>query len=106
MRICRCGWSAGEGGKNGGFAGLDGCGEDSVDCLPTYMLYFEIVIEPISCDWVFAGVGGCERPFEVWMEVWLACGADWFEGFRINALERGVVGLEPEGVDLCGGTSV
>ena len=40
------------------------------------------------------------------MEFWLAYGADRFKGFQINTLERGVVGLEPEGVDPCGATSV
>ena len=103
VKICRSDWSTGESGKNGGFAGLGGYREDSIDCSPTY---FEIVIKPISCDWVCTGVRGCERSFKVWMEFWLAYGADWFKGFRINALERGVVGLEPEGVDLCRGTSV
>ena len=32
-KICRSGWPAGESGRNDGFAGLDGYGEDSVDCL-------------------------------------------------------------------------
>ena len=103
VKICRSDGSAGESGKNGGFAGLGGYGEDSIDCLPTY---FEIVIEPISCDWVCAGVRGGERSFEIWVEFWLAYGADWFKGFRINALERGVVGLEPKGVYLCRWTSI
>lgn len=103
MKICCSDWSAGECGENGGFARLGGYGEDPIDCLPTY---FEILIEPVSCDWVRTGVRGCERSFEVWMELWLAYGADWFKGFRINALERGIVGLEPEGVDLCGGTLI
>ena len=103
MKICRSDWSAGESGKNGGFAGLSGYGEDSVGCLPAC---FKIVIEPISCDWVCTAVRGGERSFEVWVEFWLAYGADWFKGFRINALERGAVGPEPEAVDLCRGTSV
>ena len=103
VKICRSDRSAGESGKNGGFAGPGGYGEDSVDCSPAY---FKVVIEPISCDWVCSRVRGRKRSFEVWMEFWLAYGADWFEGSRINALERGIVGLEPEGVDLCGGTLV
>ena len=103
VKICRSDWSAGESGKNGGSAGLGGYGEDSIDCLPTY---FEVVIEPVPCDWVCTGVRGCERSFKIFVEFWLAYGADRFEGFRINDLERGGVGLEPEGVDLCGWTSV
>ena len=103
MKICRFDWSALESGKNGGFTGLGGYGEDAIDCLPTN---FEIEIKPVSCDWVCAGVRGCERSFEVRMDLGLAYGADWFKGFRINALKRGVIGLEPEGVDLCRGTSI
>lgn len=34
------------------------------------------------------------------MKFWLAYGADWFKGCWVDALEGGVVGLEPEGVDL------
>lgn len=62
MKICCSDWSAGECGENGGFARLGGYGEDSIDCLPTY---FEVVIEPVSCNWVRTRVRGCERSFEV-----------------------------------------
>ena len=79
MKICRSDWSAGESGNNGGFARLGGYGEDSMDCLPTY---FEIVIEPVSCDWVCTGVCGCERSFEI----------GWSFGWRIALFGSRVFG--------------
>ena len=51
VKICRSDWSAGEGSKNGGFAGLSGHREVSIRCLPTN---FETVIVPIPRDWVYA----------------------------------------------------
>ena len=97
MEICRFDWSAGKSGKNGSFPGLGGDGEDSIGCLPAN---FEIVVEPISCGWVCAGMRGRERSLEIWVEFWLAYGADWFKGCRVDALKGGVISLEPEGVDL------
>ena len=103
MEICRSDGSAGESGKDGGFSGFGGYREDAIRCLPAN---FEIVIEPISCGWIRAGVRGCERPFEVWVEFGLAYGADWFKGCRVDALETSVVGLKPEVVDVWRGAAL
>ena len=99
MKICRSDRTAGESGKNGGFPRLGGHGEDSIRCLPTD---FEVVIVPISRDWVCAGVGACEGSLEVWVQFRLAHGIDRFEGRWVDALEGGVIGLEPEIADLWG----
>ena len=97
MEIGRSDWSAGQSGKNGRFPRLGGHGEDSIGCLPSD---FEIVVVPISRGWVCAGVGAREGSLEVWVEFWLADDVDWFEGCGVDALEAGVVRLEPEVVDF------
>ena len=97
MQICRFDRSTGESGKDRGFPSLSGHGEDSVRCLPTN---FEIVVVPISCDGVRAGVGACEGSLEVWVEFWLVHDVDRLKGCGVDALEGGVIGLEPEVVDL------
>lgn len=92
--------AAGEGGEDGGFAGFGGHAEDAVGRVPAH---FQVVVVPVPGDGVGAGVGACEGSFEVGVERGLAYGGDWFEGCGVDALERGVVRLEPEVVDLWGG---
>ena len=99
MEVCRPDGSAGQGGEDGGFACLGGDREDPIDCLPANL---EIVIIPIPCDWICARVRGSERTFEVGVKFRLANSNDRFEGCRIDVLESGVVGFEPEAVDFRG----
>lgn len=99
MEVRRPDRSAGESGEDGRFPRLGGHGEDSVRWLSTH---FEVVVVPISGDGVRAGVGAREGSFEVRVEFRLAHGVDRFQGRGVDALEGGVVGFEPEVVDLWG----
>ena len=92
---------AAEGGEDGRLAGCGGHAEDAVGRLPAH---FEVVVVPVSRDGVGAGVGAREGSLEVGVEGGLADGGDGFEGCGVDALEGGVVRLEPEVGDLWGGS--
>ena len=74
--------------------------EDAVDGLPAHL---EIVIVPITGDGVGARVRGGKGAFEVRVQGRLADSGEGSEAGRIQALEEGVVGLEPESSDFRAG---
>ena len=86
-----------QGCEDGRLARRGAHAEDAVNGLSAHL---EVVVVPVAGDGVGARVRGSEGAFEVRVQGRLANGGEWCETCGVEALEGGVVGLEPESADF------